>query len=160
MSTLLTSGARTRARIVLIAGVSMLLAGAIATLPSMAWAAPAATPTVQQMTQRVIDDTNAVRAEKGLPALVRNADLDRVAADWARQQWQNGAMSHNPNYTTQIPAGWQRAGENVGKGYTYADRDPGRGARRRSDDDQPGAGRRGSERHDHRRPGVHRPRRV
>ena len=71
------------------------------------------------MTQRVIDDTNAIRYEQGLPGLVRDSRLDQVAADWARQQFQNGAMSHNPNYSTQIPAGWQRAGENVAKGYSY-----------------------------------------
>lgn len=76
-------------------------------------------PTYAQMMQRVVDDTNAVRAGANLRPLVRNADLDRVAAAWAKQQWQNGTMSHNPNYSTQIPSGWQRAGENVAKGYTY-----------------------------------------
>lgn len=119
MSPDLSSGARSRARVVLITGLAMLLGGAVAILPSAAWASTQAAPTVAQMTQRVVDDTNAVRAERGLPGLVRNADLDKVAADWARQQWQNGAMSHNPHYSKQIPAGWQRAGENVGKGYTY-----------------------------------------
>jgi len=81
--------------------------------------ASTATPTVQQMTQRVIDDTNAIRYQQGLPGLVRDSRLDQVAADWARQQFLNGAMSHNPNYSKQIPAGWQRAGENVAKGYSY-----------------------------------------
>ena len=81
--------------------------------------ASAAAPTVQQMTQRVIDDTNAIRYQQGLPGLVRDSRLDQVAANWAHQQFVNGAMSHNPNYSTQIPAGWQRAGENVAKGYSY-----------------------------------------
>jgi len=91
----------------------------VAETPAAA-AAQATTPlTVQQMTQRVIDETNAIRYEQGLPGLVRDARLDQVAAAWAKQQFQNGAMSHNPNYSTQIPSGWQRAGENVAKGYTY-----------------------------------------
>jgi hypothetical protein len=113
------SGALSRARILLIAALVVLLSGAAAVLPSPARAATTAGPTLAQITQRVVDDTNAVRAEQGLPALVRNGGLDQVAADWARQQYENGAMSHNPSYSTQIPAGWQRAGENVAKGYTY-----------------------------------------
>ena len=60
-----------------------------------------------------------MRAEAGTTPLVRNAALDKVASDWAYQQWKNGAMSHNPNYSTQIPAGWSHAGENVASGYTY-----------------------------------------
>ncbi|GHF14016.1 CAP domain-containing protein [Pseudolysinimonas yzui] len=88
-------------------------------IETAALASATTTPTVEQMTQRVVADTNAVRAERGLPALVRHPDLDRVAADWAHQQWVNGAMSHNPSYAQQIPPGWERAGENVGKGYTY-----------------------------------------
>jgi uncharacterized protein YkwD len=72
-----------------------------------------------QKTQRVVTDTNEVRAEAGTTPLVRNSALDKVAADWAYQQWKNGAMSHNPDYSTQIPAGWSHAGENVAAGYTY-----------------------------------------
>jgi hypothetical protein len=91
----------------------------VASRPVAAAAASAAPLTVQQMTQQVIDETNAIRYEQGLPGLVRDARLDQVAAAWAKQQFMNGAMSHNPNYSTQIPSGWQRAGENVAKGYTY-----------------------------------------
>jgi uncharacterized protein YkwD len=82
-------------------------------------AATTSTPTIAQQTQRVFDDTNEVRAEAGTTALVRNAALDKVAMDWAKQQSDNGAMSHNPNYSTQIPAGWSHAGENVAAGYSY-----------------------------------------
>ena len=32
-----------------------------------------------------IDDTNAIRSQQGLPGLVRDARLDKVAADWARR---------------------------------------------------------------------------
>jgi uncharacterized protein YkwD len=77
------------------------------------------TPTYAQMMQRVVDDTNIVRAAAGLRPLVRNAEMDRVAAAWSLQQWKNGTMSHNPYFSTQIPSGWSRAGENVAKGYSY-----------------------------------------
>jgi uncharacterized protein YkwD len=79
----------------------------------------AASVTVDQMTAAVLADTNKVRHDAGRPGLVRNAALEKVAMAWAYQQWKNGAMSHNPSYSTQIPAGWTRAGENVAKGYTY-----------------------------------------
>ena len=75
--------------------------------------------TVAQATQRVVDDTNGVRYQAGTTGLVRNSALDQVAANWARQQFQNGAMSHNPNYSTQIPPGWSHAGENVAHDYSY-----------------------------------------
>ncbi len=82
-------------------------------------AAASSSLTDAQKTQYVFDGTNEVRAEAGTTPLVRNAALDKVAADWAYQQWKNGAMSHNPNYSTQIPPGWSHAGENVASGYTY-----------------------------------------
>ena len=61
-----------------------------------------------------------MRYDAGLATgYARDTRLDKVAMDWAYQQWKNGKMSHNPSYSTQIPAGWQRAGENVASGYTY-----------------------------------------
>jgi len=119
MSTAARAGALTRVRSLI--AVGLLATSLVLAVPRPALAAPAPTPppTVAEMTRRVFDDTNAVRAEQGLRGLVRDTRLDQVAADWARQQWENGAMSHNPDYSTQIPSGWQRAGENVGKGYTY-----------------------------------------
>lgn len=110
--------------IVAIASVA-LVAGAAAALSmpqsSLAAANTAASSAVTdaQKTQYVFDGTNEVRAQAGTTPLVRNAALDKVAADWAYQQGKNGAMSHNPNYSTQIPAGWSHAGENVASGYTY-----------------------------------------
>lgn len=120
MSPATPAGVLSRARFPLAAALAAVAVVLALVLPQTALAATSTTsPAVAQMTQRVVDDTNAVRAEQGLPALVRDSRLDKVAADWARQQFENGAMSHNPNYSTQIPPGWQRAGENVGKGYTY-----------------------------------------
>jgi uncharacterized protein YkwD len=117
LSPVTRTGAPSRARILVVAIIAALAAGLSLVAPQGAHAATA--PTYAQMMQRVVDDTNAVRAGAGLRPLVRNADLDRVAANWALQQWKNGTMSHNPSFSTQIPSGWSRAGENVAKGYTY-----------------------------------------
>lgn len=84
--------------------------------------APAAAATQQETAaaiQRIIDDTNAVRAEVGLAPLRHSTAIDAVAQRWTEQQFANGAMSHNPNYSTQMPVGWRRAGENVAYGYSY-----------------------------------------
>jgi len=117
LSSVTRTGAPSRPRIVVVAIVAALATFWSFGVPLDAHATTA--PTYAQMMQRVVDDTNAIRVGVGLRPLVRNAALDKVAADWARQQWQNGTMSHNPNFSTQIPSGWSRAGENVAKGYTY-----------------------------------------
>jgi uncharacterized protein YkwD len=118
LSSLTRAVAPLHRRILLVAVVTA-LATVFSLIAPMGAQAATSVATYAQMMQRVVDDTNAVRAEAGLRPLVRNADMDRVAAAWARQQWENGTMSHNPNYSTQIPSGWSRAGENVAKGYTY-----------------------------------------
>ena len=63
---------------------------------------------------------NQARWDNGQAGLIRNSAMDKVAADWAAQMAANGAMTHNPNYSSQIPGGWTRAGENVAKGYATA----------------------------------------
>ena len=60
---------------------------------------------------------NQARASAGLPPLARNGAMDAVAAGWAQQMAANGAMSHNPSYSSQIPRGWSKAGENVATGF-------------------------------------------
>jgi uncharacterized protein YkwD len=60
---------------------------------------------------------NQSRAGSGLGALTLNASLSQVAANWAGQMAANGAMTHNPNYSAQIPGGWTKAAENVAQGY-------------------------------------------
>lgn len=71
--------------------------------------------------QRILDDTNAARASNGLPALVLNEQMTSVAQNWSQQQASEGKMYHNPNYSTQIAAGWSGAAENVAYGYAVAD---------------------------------------
>ncbi|WP_169165022.1 CAP domain-containing protein [Cellulomonas taurus] len=61
----------------------------------------------------ILQRTNAVRATDGRTALTRNTRLDAVAAAWATQMATTGDFRHNPNYSTQIPAGWRAAGENI-----------------------------------------------
>ena len=107
------------AAVALVGGVAASLSVAQSSLAATNTAATSSSPTIAQQTQRVFDDTNEVRAEAGTTPLVRNTALDKVAMDWAKQQSDNGAMSHNPNYSTQIPAGWTHAGENVAAGYSY-----------------------------------------
>lgn len=60
---------------------------------------------------------NDGRAGAGLGPLARNSALDQVALTWANQMAANGEMSHNPNYSSQIPGGWTKAAENVAHGY-------------------------------------------
>lgn len=107
------------AAVAVVGGIAASLSAAQSSLAATNAAATTSTPTIAQQTQRVFDDTNEVRAEAGTTPLVRNSALDKVAMDWAKQQSDNGAMSHNPNYSTQIPSGWSHAGENVAAGYTY-----------------------------------------
>lgn len=60
---------------------------------------------------------NQSRADSGLGPLTLNPSLSQVAADWANQMADQGALSHNPNYSGQIPGGWSRSAENVAQGY-------------------------------------------
>jgi len=117
---------RARFHLILTAIVAAVLTGTLF-FPQNAFAAPAASPaagaaeatTVAQMTQYVYEAGNQVRYDKGLTGYARDSRLDKVAAAWAKQQYLNGKMSHNPNYSKQIPKGWTRAGENVAAGYSY-----------------------------------------
>jgi hypothetical protein len=59
---------------------------------------------------------NQARASAGLPGLIHNPAMDSVALQWANQMGAAQAMTHNPGYSTQIPSGWSRAGENVAMG--------------------------------------------
>jgi hypothetical protein len=59
---------------------------------------------------------NQARASAGLGAVNRNSAMDQVALSWANQMAASGSMSHNPNYSGQIPGGWSRAAENVAQG--------------------------------------------
>ncbi len=68
---------------------------------------------------KILSDTNALRAAGGLAPLVESTAMDSVAQNWSAQMFANGALTHNPNYSTQIPGGWTGAAENIASGYTY-----------------------------------------
>ena len=121
-----------RARIVgLAVGVALAVTGGGLTSAAAAPSATLATTTkapstqasssVDEILDTILDDTNAIRAKKGLKALIRTDAMDSVAQSWTRKQAANQAMSHNPDYSTQIPKGWSFAAENVAYGYDYTD---------------------------------------
>jgi uncharacterized protein YkwD len=73
-------------------------------------------PSDESVIQRILADTNAIRAANNLGPLKRNTAIDTVARNWSGQQAAAGSMTHNPSFSTQIPSGWTRAGENVAFG--------------------------------------------
>jgi hypothetical protein len=89
----------------------LLAAWALLTPVTSAAAAPA---------DDVFSLVNQGRSANGQNALVRNGALDQVAAAWGQQLAASGVPAHNPHYSTQIPAGWSHAGENVAWGQVDA----------------------------------------
>lgn len=73
-------------------------------------------PAANAEVQRILDDTNAYRRKQGLPPLVHNAAMSKVATAWSRGMAEMDAPGHNPDYSRQIPAGWRAAAENVAAG--------------------------------------------
>lgn len=70
---------------------------------------------------RILADTNSARAANGLAPLVLDGAVTTVAQNWSATQSRERRMSHNPQYSSQIPGGWSRAAENVASGYAPAD---------------------------------------
>jgi Cysteine-rich secretory protein family len=96
---------RLLAAILLTMGVAL---GLVVVQPSAAHAAESDT---------IYTLVNEARWSQGFAGLVRNPAMDAVAANWATTLSQAGTLSHNPDYSTQIPGGWVAAGENVAQGY-------------------------------------------
>ncbi|MDP9028386.1 MAG: CAP domain-containing protein, partial [Actinomycetota bacterium] len=78
----------------------------------------AASVSIPNAVAQILADTNALRVAGGLAPLVESTAIDTVAQNWSAQMSANGALTHNPNYSTQIPAGWTGAAENIASGYT------------------------------------------
>lgn len=70
---------------------------------------------------QILKETNAARKDLDRGPVLLNKELNRVAQAWSEQQFKNGAMSHNPNLSKQVPAGAVLVGENVAMGYGYMD---------------------------------------
>lgn len=106
------SRSSSRARVIIILFVGMLATfyGIIGS-PSVAHASPASD---------VLSITNSDRAANGLAPFNTNAAINQVAYNWAVQMAQAQSMVHNPNYPSQIPAGWSSAGENIAYGQATA----------------------------------------
>jgi len=85
--------------------------------PTVAQAATVAPDQQAAAIQQVLDDTNAFRAANNLPPLKLNQGINPVAQAWTESMANNEYMEHNPDYGTQIPAGWSLAGENVAQNY-------------------------------------------
>jgi len=73
---------------------------------------------VAEVQARILADVNAARGRVDVKPLKANAAMNTVALKWSQKQAANATMSHNPNYASQIPAGWSAAGENVAFGYS------------------------------------------
>ena len=90
--------------------------GLAAAVASAALVVGGASAAVAGEAETIYSALNQSRAAAGLGALNRNASLDAVAVGWANQMAASGTMAHNPAMSSQIPAGWSAAGENVAQG--------------------------------------------
>ena len=74
------------------------------------------------MTQAPRDDAvvvtmvNRFRADRGIPALVVDPALTRLAGAWANELATTGTLAHDPNLGDDPRPEWIRLGENVGRG--------------------------------------------
>jgi len=66
----------------------------------------------------ILQQTNKLRADIGLPPLRLNTALSDIAQDWSVQQARVSTMSHRPGFHLLYPSGWSRASENVAAGYS------------------------------------------
>jgi uncharacterized protein YkwD len=104
-------------RIVGLAVAIGVIAGGLFAAPLSATAATSVS--VPTAVAQILAQTNALRAAGGLAPLVENAAMDAVAQNWSAQMFANGALTHNPQYSSQIPSGWSGAAENIASGYSY-----------------------------------------
>jgi uncharacterized protein YkwD len=82
--------------------------------------APAAAPTGGQRStaveDRILALANSARQAAGVAPLARSGGCDTVAVNWAVYLATNGLeLTHNPSFSSQIPAGWTGAAENIGR---------------------------------------------
>ncbi|MFT4052702.1 MAG: CAP domain-containing protein [Microbacterium sp.] len=101
---------RSPRRLAAVLGLALLSTGAVVA-PVHAY------ETSNSSVQTILDDTNDLRIAEGLEPLELNESMTTVAQNWSESQAASKSMSHNPNYSSQIPSGWTKAGENVAYGY-------------------------------------------
>lgn len=90
------------------------------TSPAAPAAAPVLASTLSGPAAEILHLVNQARAAEGLRPLVADAEVTVVAQRWSERQARAQRMYHNPDYASQIPSGWSRAGENVAMGYRTA----------------------------------------
>lgn len=83
--------------------------------------APNTGPTIEAVRTEILNDTNAYRAQHGLPPLKLHPDMNVVAQNWTENMAARNQLSHNPSYSSQIPAGWMTAGENIAAGQNWTE---------------------------------------
>jgi hypothetical protein len=103
------TAARLRARTPLV--VALVLGLLLAPLASVTPAALADSG----MEAQAVSQINAERTSRGLPALSTSGDLTSVARSWSATMADQNKLYHNPNLGSQV-SGWQKVGENVGRG--------------------------------------------
>ena len=82
---------------------------------------PVSTPAFADggMEAQFVAAVNSERAAQGLPALSVAGDLSSVARSHSRVMADTGNLHHNPNLGSAV-SGWQKVGENVGRGPSVA----------------------------------------
>lgn len=68
--------------------------------------------------QTVFNETNKWREWSGMDPLALNPKLNEVAQSWSNEISERQKQDHNPDYSAQIPAGWLKAGENIGYAFS------------------------------------------
>jgi len=103
---------RLRARL---AVVGLAVALAVALLP------PGPSPAFADsgMESQFVSAVNSERTAKGLPALAVAGDLTSLGRSHSRVMADAGNLHHNPNLGSAV-SGWQKVGENVGRGPTVS----------------------------------------
>lgn len=79
--------------------------------------AQAVPPELASVRSRILNDTNAFRALKGLPMLQPMAGLDTVAQNWTQYMASTGSFRHNPNFFAQYPGTPWAGAENIAAGF-------------------------------------------
>jgi uncharacterized protein YkwD len=82
--------------------------------------APAASPAGAGVEAEFLAGINGIRASAGLPGLVRDGELDRMAAEWSAQMAATGQLRHSGLVRRIVDSWGVAAAENVGKSGSVA----------------------------------------
>lgn len=105
--------------LLLVSSCNQVLGANVAGAPAAAAPAPATAAAVPAVAQEILNDVNAERSSRGLPALKWNPQLADVAAQWNQNMNNTGAFQHrNLNLLFDDPAfgHYGGLGENIFKG--------------------------------------------